>query len=72
MSLELRQWDVVKVRINPTDRDEHPAIILSADEIAGGRADRVNILYGSTKRPAMPQLKAKSYWMKPRAVAAAG
>lgn len=59
MSLELRQWDVVKVRIHPNDRDEHPAIILSANEIAGGRADRVNILYGSTKRPGLPLLKGQ-------------
>jgi mRNA-degrading endonuclease toxin of MazEF toxin-antitoxin module len=55
----LRQWDVVKVRINPDDRDEHPAIILSPDEVAGGRADRVNVLYGSTKRPAAPLLKGQ-------------
>jgi hypothetical protein len=47
----LRQWDVVKVRIRPEDRDEHPAIILSPTEILLGRADRVNVLYGSTKRP---------------------
>jgi mRNA-degrading endonuclease toxin of MazEF toxin-antitoxin module len=52
MSLVLRQWDLVRVRINPEDRDEHPAIILSPSEVAAGRADRVNIIYGSTKRPA--------------------
>lgn len=53
MSGPWRQWDVVKVRINPQDRDEHPAIILSPNEIALGRADRLNVLYGSTKRPAV-------------------
>jgi hypothetical protein len=53
MSLELRQWDVVKVRINPDDRDEHPAIILSPNEVAGGRWPKVNVIYGSTKRPAV-------------------
>jgi mRNA-degrading endonuclease toxin of MazEF toxin-antitoxin module len=47
----LRQWDVVKVRINPQDGDEHPAIVLSPNEISLGRADRLNVLYGSTKRP---------------------
>ena len=47
----VRQWDVVKVRIHPQDRDEHPAIILSPSEISQGRADRLNVLYGSTKRP---------------------
>lgn len=50
--MSFRQWDVVKVRINPTDRDEHPAIIISPDEIAGDeRTQRVNVLYGSTRRP---------------------
>ncbi|MGH7945134.1 MAG: type II toxin-antitoxin system PemK/MazF family toxin [Opitutaceae bacterium] len=59
MNIELRQWDVVKVRINPNDRDEHPAIILSPNELASSRADRVNILYGTTKRPAAPLLKGQ-------------
>lgn len=49
----LRQWDLVKVRINPQDRDAHPAIILSPEEVvAAAHVDRVNIIYGSTKRPA--------------------
>lgn len=39
------------VRINPTDRDEHPAIVLSPTEIASGRWPKINVLYGSTKRP---------------------
>jgi hypothetical protein len=51
MSGALRQWDIIKVRIHAQDRDEHPAIILSPNEIVLGRADRVNVLYGSTKRP---------------------
>jgi hypothetical protein len=50
--VNLRQWDVVKVRINPQDRDEHPAIILSPSEIAGDdRWPKVNVIYGTTKRP---------------------
>lgn len=53
MSLPLRQWDVVKVRINPGDRDEHPALIISADEVCAS-APRVNVLYGSTHRPGQP------------------
>ena len=52
MTPALRQWDVVKVRINPEDRDEHPAIILSPDEVATGRWPKVNVIYGTTKRPA--------------------
>jgi len=51
MSGAFRQWDVVKVRINPNDRDEHPAIVLSPNEVAAGRPDRMNVIYGSTKRP---------------------
>jgi hypothetical protein len=49
----LRQWDVVKVRFNPEDRDEHPAVILSPSEVAGNhRWPKVNVLYGTPKRPA--------------------
>lgn len=32
MSIEVRQWDVVRIRINPNDRDEHPAVVLTCDE----------------------------------------
>jgi hypothetical protein len=54
MNLILHQWDVVKVRINPNDRDEHPAIILSpAEVVTSDRVDRVNVIYGTTKRPAI-------------------
>ena len=53
MSLPLKQWEVVKVRINPGDRDEHPAIVISADEVCAS-APRVNVLYGSTRRPGQP------------------
>jgi PemK-like, MazF-like toxin of type II toxin-antitoxin system len=49
----IRQWDIVKVRINAGDRDEHPAIVLSPAEVAGSpRVDRINVIYGSTRRPA--------------------
>ncbi|MDD3179528.1 MAG: type II toxin-antitoxin system PemK/MazF family toxin [Opitutaceae bacterium] len=53
MSLPLKQWDVVKVRINPGDRDEHPALVISADEVCAS-APRINVLYGSTRRPGQP------------------
>jgi hypothetical protein len=40
------------VRINPDDRDPHPAVIISGEEIAGNeKLIRVNVLYCSTKRP---------------------
>jgi hypothetical protein len=49
----MKQWDIVKVRINEHDRDEHPAVIISRDELcADERTERVNVLYGSKLRPA--------------------
>jgi hypothetical protein len=49
----IRQWDIVRVRINANDRDEHPAIVLSPAEVASSpRVDRINVIYGSTHRPA--------------------
>jgi hypothetical protein len=49
----VRQWDIVKVRINANDRDEHPAIVLSPAEVASSpRVDRINVIYGSTRSPA--------------------
>jgi hypothetical protein len=49
-TLPHRQWDVVRVRINPGDRDEHPAIVVSSDEVCAS-APRINVLYGTTRRP---------------------
>ena len=52
MSSEFHQWDVVKVRINPEDRDEHPAVIISPEELcADPRKANLNVLYGTTRRP---------------------
>lgn len=51
--MPLQQWDVVKVRINSTDKDEHPAVIISPREVlADPNIRRINVLYGTTKRPA--------------------
>jgi mRNA-degrading endonuclease toxin of MazEF toxin-antitoxin module len=48
----LHQWDVVKVRINPEDRDEHPAVIISPEELCiDPRKTKLNVLYGTTTRP---------------------
>ena len=54
MSISVRQWDVVKVRINPDrDIDSHPAVVISADETcADQRQLRVNVLFGTKKSPA--------------------
>lgn len=52
MTAAVRQWDVVKVRINPEDRDEHPAVIVSPEELCGDpRKTKLNVLYGTTRRP---------------------
>lgn len=54
MSFLPRQWDVVKVKINPDrDIDAHPAVVVSADEICSdSRQLRLNVLFGSKKPPA--------------------
>lgn len=52
MSKTLTQWDIVKVRINPNDRDEHPAILISPPEACSDEKKmRLNVLYGTTRRP---------------------
>ena len=49
----IRQWDIVRVRINANDRDEHLAIVVSPAEVAASTlVDRINVIYGSTRRPA--------------------
>lgn len=50
--MNLSQWDIVRVRINPEDRDEHPAVLISPPEdCADPRRTRLNVLYGTTRRP---------------------
>lgn len=49
----MHQWDIVKVKVNPKDRDAHPAVILSCEEDCQDREFlRVNVLYGSKRAPA--------------------
>ncbi|RRJ97891.1 hypothetical protein Ga0100231_005405 [Opitutaceae bacterium TAV4] len=51
----LRQWDIVKVRINSEDKDEHHAVIISPKEYSeSDKAHRLNVLYCTSKRPAIP------------------
>lgn len=46
------QWDIVRVRISPEDRDEHPAVIISSPEhCADTSRANLNVLYGTTRRP---------------------
>jgi mRNA-degrading endonuclease toxin of MazEF toxin-antitoxin module len=55
MTVEIRQWDVVRARIRPDDRDEHPAIIVTCDDFcANEHRISLNVLYGSTRRPGIP------------------
>jgi mRNA-degrading endonuclease toxin of MazEF toxin-antitoxin module len=50
---DLTQWDVVRVRVRPDDKDLHPAVVVSRPSVcADARSQVVNVLYGSTKRPA--------------------
>lgn len=50
--MNIAQWDIVRVRINPEDRDEHPAIVYSPDEhCADRRRAKLNVLYCTTRRP---------------------
>ena len=49
-----RQWDVVKVKLRPEDRDEHYCVVISPEEFcADERKALVNVLTGSTRRPAI-------------------
>lgn len=51
----LRQWDVIRVRFRATDRDQHPAVVVSNDEICTDpRITRVNVLHGTKTAPGNP------------------
>ena len=48
----MHQWEIVRVRINPKDRDAHPAIIISCEEdCQDPHFLRINVLYGAKKAP---------------------
>ncbi|MDO8545178.1 MAG: type II toxin-antitoxin system PemK/MazF family toxin [Opitutaceae bacterium] len=51
--MTIRQWDIVKARINEQDRDEHPAVVVSPPEVcANPAADKINVLYCTKLKPA--------------------
>ncbi len=53
MIADVAQWDVVRVRIRPADKDLHPAVVVSRGAVcADPRKQTINVLYCSTKRPA--------------------
>lgn len=49
----MHQWDIVKVKVDPKDRDAHPAVVLSSEEdCQDPQFLRINVLYGSKRPPA--------------------
>jgi mRNA-degrading endonuclease toxin of MazEF toxin-antitoxin module len=53
VSIAVHQWDVVRIRVRPEDRDEHPAVVMSREEWCQDERRRfINVLYGTTRRPA--------------------
>jgi mRNA-degrading endonuclease toxin of MazEF toxin-antitoxin module len=51
--MNVTQWDIVRVRINPGDRDEHPAVVISPNHVARNpRVAKLNVLYCTKLPPA--------------------
>ena len=51
--MKIEQWDIVRFRIGPTDRDLHPGVVISASEwCADERKLRLNVLACSKRVPA--------------------
>lgn len=48
-----RRWDIVFLRTDEKDKDGHPAVVLSSDDImADNKQQRFNVVTGSKKQPA--------------------
>ncbi|MGH7946001.1 MAG: hypothetical protein ACREH8_14900 [Opitutaceae bacterium] len=48
-----RRWNIVFLRTDDKDRDGHPAVILSSDDVmADERQQRFNVVTGTRKQPA--------------------
>lgn len=51
--MKIEQWDIVRFRISPSDRDLHPGVVISAPEWCGDeRRPRLNVLACSKRPPA--------------------
>ncbi len=49
----MHQWDIVRVKVNPKDRDAHPAVVISCEEdCQDPEFLRINVLYGTKRVPA--------------------
>ena len=48
-----RRWEIVFLRTDEKDRDGHPAVILSTDDVmADTKQQRFNVVTGTKKQPA--------------------
>jgi mRNA-degrading endonuclease toxin of MazEF toxin-antitoxin module len=53
--MQVEQWDIVRFRIRPEDRELHPAVVISAPEWCLNPArTRLNVLACSKRAPADP------------------
>ena len=51
--MNLHRWDIVFLRTEDRDRDGHPAVILSSDDVMDDdRQQRFNVVVGTKKQPA--------------------
>jgi len=51
--MKIDQWDIVRFRISPSDRDLHPGVVISASEwCADDRRARLNVMACSKRVPA--------------------
>lgn len=51
--MKLRRWDVVFVRVEPSDATGHPGVVLSHDGILDdAKQNRINVVVGTKKQPA--------------------
>lgn len=51
--MNFRRWDIVFLRTDEKDRDGHPAVILSSDDVmADDKQQRFNVVTGTKKQPA--------------------
>jgi hypothetical protein len=46
VSIAVHQWDVVRIRVRPEDRDEHPAVVMSREEWCQGVAEAAGRAFG--------------------------
>ncbi len=51
--MQVQQWDIVRFKIRPQDRDLHPGIVISGPELcANGNIMNINVIACSKKNPA--------------------